>query len=72
MRAGEEIRKRTNGTYEAQVFPASSPGKEADINQGLQRGTAGARETPLATVEAMKCHEVQRRSGRSSRRRSRW
>jgi tripartite ATP-independent transporter DctP family solute receptor len=37
--AGEEIKKRTNGKYEIQVFPASSLGKEADINQGLQLGT---------------------------------
>ena len=33
--AGEEIKKRTNGRYEIQVFPASSLGKESDINQGL-------------------------------------
>lgn len=26
--AGEEIKKRTNGKYEVQVFPASSLGKE--------------------------------------------
>ncbi len=37
--AGEEIRKRTNGRYEIQVFPASTLGKESDINQGLQLGT---------------------------------
>lgn len=37
--AGEEIKKRTNGRYEIQVFPASSLGKESDINQGLQLGT---------------------------------
>jgi len=37
--AGEEIKKRTNGKYEIQVFPASSLGKEADINQGLTLGT---------------------------------
>ena len=37
--AGEEFRKRTNGRYEIQVFPASSLGKESDINQGLQLGT---------------------------------
>lgn len=37
--AGEEFKKRTNGKYEIQVFPASSLGKEADINQGLQLGT---------------------------------
>lgn len=37
--AGDEIKKRTSGRYEVQVFPASSLGKEADINQGLTLGT---------------------------------
>jgi tripartite ATP-independent transporter DctP family solute receptor len=37
--AGEEIKKRTNGKYDIQVFPASTLGKEADINQGLTLGT---------------------------------
>jgi tripartite ATP-independent transporter DctP family solute receptor len=37
--AGDEIKKRTNGRYEVQVFPASTLGKESDINQGLQLGT---------------------------------
>ncbi|SFN06599.1 sialic acid TRAP transporter substrate-binding protein SiaP [Variovorax sp. OV329] len=37
--AAEEIKKRTNGRYDIQVFPASSLGKEADINQGLTLGT---------------------------------
>ncbi|MBI2769680.1 MAG: sialic acid TRAP transporter substrate-binding protein SiaP [Burkholderiales bacterium] len=37
--AGEEIKKRTNGRYEVQVFPASTLGKESDINQGLTLGT---------------------------------
>lgn len=37
--AGDEIKKRTNGKYEVQVFPASTLGKEADINQGLTLGT---------------------------------
>ena len=39
MWAGDEIKKRTGGRYEIQVFPASSLGKEADINQGLVLGT---------------------------------
>ena len=39
MWAAEEIKKRTNGRYDIQVFPASSLGKEADINQGLTLGT---------------------------------
>ncbi|ABM57300.1 sialic acid TRAP transporter substrate-binding protein SiaP [Verminephrobacter eiseniae] len=37
--AGNEIKRRTNGRYEVQVFPASTLGKEADINQGLTLGT---------------------------------
>ncbi len=37
--AAEEIKKRSNGRYDIQVFPASSLGKEADINQGLTLGT---------------------------------
>ena len=37
--AGEEFKKRTNGKFEIQVFPASSLGKESEINQGLQLGT---------------------------------
>ncbi|NMM06697.1 sialic acid TRAP transporter substrate-binding protein SiaP [Polaromonas sp.] len=37
--AGDEIKKRTNGRYDVQVFPASSLGKESDINQGLTLGT---------------------------------
>jgi tripartite ATP-independent transporter DctP family solute receptor len=37
--AAGEIKKRTNGKYEIEVFPASSLGKETDINQGLTLGT---------------------------------
>lgn len=37
--AAEEIKKRTNGRYEIQVYPASQLGKETDINQGLTLGT---------------------------------
>ncbi len=37
--AGEEFKKRTNNKYEIQVFPASSLGKESDINEGLGLGT---------------------------------
>jgi tripartite ATP-independent transporter DctP family solute receptor len=37
--AGEEFKKRSNGKYEIQVFPASSLGKETDINEGLGLGT---------------------------------
>jgi tripartite ATP-independent transporter DctP family solute receptor len=37
--AADEIKKRTNGKFDVQVFPASSLGKETDINQGLTLGT---------------------------------
>ena len=37
--AAEEIKKQTNGRYEIEVFPASSLGKESDINEGLGLGT---------------------------------
>jgi len=37
--AAGEIKKRTNGKYDIEVFPASSLGKETDINQGLALGT---------------------------------
>jgi tripartite ATP-independent transporter DctP family solute receptor len=37
--AAEEIKKRTGGKFEIQVFPASSLGKETDINQGMTLGT---------------------------------
>src|SRR6266849_9359662 len=37
--AAWEIKKRTNGRYDIEVFPASTLGKETDINQGLTLGT---------------------------------
>lgn len=37
--AAGEIKKRTGGRYEVDVFPASSLGKETDINQALSLGT---------------------------------
>jgi len=37
--AAEEIAERTDGRYTMEVFPASSLGKETDINQGLTLGT---------------------------------
>lgn len=37
--AGDEIAKRTDGRYKIEVFPASSLGKESDINEGLGLGT---------------------------------
>src|SRR5712691_9559970 len=37
--AAGEINKRTNNRYVVEVFPASTLGKETDINQGLTLGT---------------------------------
>jgi TRAP-type C4-dicarboxylate transport system substrate-binding protein len=37
--AAAEIGKRTNNRYTVEVFPASTLGKETDINQGLTLGT---------------------------------
>lgn len=37
--AAQEIEKRTEGRYSIKVFPASTLGKEADLNEGLQLGT---------------------------------
>lgn len=37
--AAEQIAERTEGRYTMEVFPASSLGKETDINQGLTLGT---------------------------------
>lgn len=37
--AAEEMKKRSDGRYEIEVFPASSLGKEVDINEGLTLGT---------------------------------
>ncbi|QOR38991.1 sialic acid TRAP transporter substrate-binding protein SiaP [Billgrantia diversa] len=37
--AADEIEKRTDGRYTIEVHPASSLGKEADINEGLGLGT---------------------------------
>src|SRR6188768_4474303 len=56
--AADEIKKRTNGRYEVQVFPASQLGNENQINEGLGLGTvdmiytgtsfAGSIHKPLA------------------------
>lgn len=37
--AAEEIKTRSNGKYQIDVFPASQLGKENDINQGLALGS---------------------------------
>ena len=39
LMAAETINKATEGRYEVQVFPASSLGKEAGLNEGLTLGT---------------------------------
>ena len=39
VETAEIIKKRTDGRYMIEVFPASSLGKEIDINQGLALGT---------------------------------
>ena len=60
--AAEEIKKRTDGKYEIQVFPASQLGNENQINEGLGLGTvdiiytgaafAGSIHKPLAISNA--------------------
>lgn len=37
--AAEEVKKRSNGALEMEIFPASSLGNEVDINEGLTLGT---------------------------------
>jgi len=37
--AAAEIKKRTNGKFDIEVFPASTLGKETDINTGMTLGT---------------------------------
>lgn len=39
VEAAEILKQKTDGRYEMEVFPASSLGKEVDINQGLALGT---------------------------------
>ena len=46
--AADEIKKRTGGRYEVEVFPASSLGKETEINQGLSLGTVDIIYTGMA------------------------
>ncbi len=60
--AAEEIKKRTSGRYEIQVFPASQLGNENQINEGLGLGTvdmiytgvafAGSIHKPVAITNA--------------------
>ncbi len=37
--AGDEVGKRTDGRYKIEVFPSSSLGKQADLDEGLSLGT---------------------------------
>src|SRR6185295_8180900 len=46
--AAEEVKKRTNGRYQVEVFPASTLGKETDINQALSLGTVDIIYTGMA------------------------
>src|SRR6476620_9991649 len=46
--AADEIKKRTNGKYEIQVFPASQLGNENQINEGLGLGTVDMIYTGVA------------------------
>ncbi|HEX3061764.1 MAG TPA: sialic acid TRAP transporter substrate-binding protein SiaP [Usitatibacter sp.] len=46
--ASQEVKKRTNGRYEIDVFPASTLGKETDINQALSLGTIDIIYTGMA------------------------
>src|SRR5690606_1816636 len=60
--AAEEIKKRTGGKYEIQVFPASQLGNENQINEALGLGTvdiiytgvafAGSIHKPIAITNA--------------------
>src|SRR5215510_6874981 len=46
--AADEIKARTSGKYQIEVFPASTLGKETDINQGLTLGTVDIIYTGMA------------------------
>src|SRR6185436_6154584 len=46
--AAGEIKKRTNGRLDIEVFPASTLGKETDINQALTLGTVDIIYTGMA------------------------
>ena len=60
--AADEIKKRTSGKYEIQIFPASQLGNENQINEGLGLGTvdmiytgvafAGSIHKPIAITNA--------------------
>jgi tripartite ATP-independent transporter DctP family solute receptor len=46
--AAGEIKRLTNGRYEVEVFPASTLGKETDINQAISLGTIDIIYTGMA------------------------
>lgn len=46
--AADEIKKRSNGRYAIEVFPASTLGKETEINQALSLGTVDIIYTGMA------------------------
>jgi tripartite ATP-independent transporter DctP family solute receptor len=46
--AAEEVKKRTNGRYDIQVFPASTLGKQVELNQGLLMGTMDIASSSLS------------------------
>jgi tripartite ATP-independent transporter DctP family solute receptor len=46
--AADEIARRTGGRYKVEVFPASTLGKETDINQALSLGTVDIIYTGMA------------------------
>ncbi len=48
--AAEEIAKRTGGRYQIEVFPASTLGKETDINQAHSLGTVDIIYTGMALL----------------------
>src|SRR6266478_6473612 len=50
--AADEIKKRTNGKYEIQVFPALQLGNENQINEGLGLGTVDIIYTGINFVAA--------------------
>jgi len=70
--AAEEIKKRTAGRYEIQVFPAplylmftksvganATPIAFAEVYLALQQGTVDGQENPLPTIMFKKFYEVQ-------------
>ena len=68
--AAAEIKRRTNGKFDIEVFPASTLGKETDINQAMTLGTVdmiisgpsfAARSYPAARHRLLSVHLPRRR-----------